>query len=183
MPHSALLIIDMQRGAFDGERYRPIDVADRLLGNVRHLLVTARDAKVPVVFVRHLEKDAGSPFEEKTAHAEIHPELMPRPDETVVEKRVCNGFENTDLNGVLERTGADEIVVCGLQSEFCIVTTIGAALGYGFPITLASDGHGTWDNEEGQKADDISAEINRQLGEKGVKLQSSSEIVKRWMSH
>ena len=41
--------------------------------------------------------------------------------------------------------GVDELVVCGLQSEFCVDSTVRHASTLGFPVTLVADAHSTWD--------------------------------------
>jgi nicotinamidase-related amidase len=39
-----------------------------------------------------------------------------------------------------------QLVVCGMQTEFCVESTVRRALALGFPVTLAADGHTTAPN-------------------------------------
>ena len=53
MTRRALILIDMQIGAFDGDRITPIHSGDNLLRQVQRLLEQARTAQVPVLYVQH----------------------------------------------------------------------------------------------------------------------------------
>ena len=62
MTTQALLVIDIQRGAFDGARCPVIDRAAELVSHARMLVAAARESSTPVVFIQHLD-DAGEAFE------------------------------------------------------------------------------------------------------------------------
>jgi nicotinamidase-related amidase len=42
--------------------------------------------------------------------------------------------------------GVTQLVVRGLQSDFCVDTTTRRGLGLGYPVMLVADGHSTVDN-------------------------------------
>jgi len=63
------------------------------------------------------------------------------------------------LQGVLQSRGVEKLVVCGLQSEYCVDSTVRRALALGYPVTLVADGHTTMDNAV-LKAAQISAHHN-----------------------
>lgn len=172
---TALVVIDLQRGAFDGVRWRPIDAADRLIGHATALVDAARAAGAPVLFVRHCE-GAGALFEDGTPQGELHEALVPQPGEPVVKKTASSAFENTDLQALLDYVGARRLVLCGLQSEFCISNTASAALALGYDVTIAHDAHGTW-STDAEPAGAISARVNAALQARGAGLQSTETLV------
>jgi nicotinamidase-related amidase len=136
----ALVIIDVQANLFLEPKAEDIEtVAARLDG----IAADARAAGVPVVFVRHDE--AGTPWERDTAGWAFHPTLAPKPEDIVVDKQSCDGFRNTRLATELARLGADQIIVGGYASEFCIDTTVRAAASREIGVTIIADGHTTRD--------------------------------------
>ena len=175
MKQTALLVIDLQRGAFDGERIGVISDAPRLIGNALALINAARKNSVPVIFVQHCE-GAGEIFEEGSPRWELHEALKPRPTEKLVRKRAESAFEKTDLEGTLRDLDIEQLVLCGLQSEFCVRSTAKSALKLGFRVLVVSDGHRTWPAEK-ESAAAISARVNNELEAAGARLNSTAEIV------
>jgi nicotinamidase-related amidase len=150
---TALLVIDIQRALADY-----LDPARRLgfLGTVAALLERARRANVPVVYVRHNDDE----LRVGTKEWEIAEEIAPRPGEPIVEKRYRDAFRETDLADVLTRLVADHVVVCGMQTEFCIDATIREAERRGYRVTLVEDAHATYP-VDGATEEQIRAQIHR----------------------
>jgi nicotinamidase-related amidase len=174
MTQPVLLVIDIQQAAFDGVRCPPMDHPERLLSAAHTLIAAARAGGAPVVYVQHGE-GAGAPFETGTPHWQLHASFDVRDGDAVVHKQQSSAFEGTDLQQRLQQLGANELVVCGLQSEFCVSNTTKSALGLGYTVRLAQDGHGTWASE-GKAADTISAEVNEELRARGATLAPTAEL-------
>jgi nicotinamidase-related amidase len=174
MQNTALLVIDIQRAAFDGVRCPPMDSPEALVQSATALIAAAHAGGRPVVFIQHSE-GAGEPFEVGTPHWELHEALMPGPGDLLVEKRQSSSFEGTDLHARLKAKGIDSLVLCGLQSEHCVSNTTRSALQLGYRVTLAQDGHGTWP-WDGRSASEIRAEVNTRLAEAGAKLQYTAQL-------
>ena len=174
MPSTALLVIDIQRGAFDGVRCPVIDRAAALVANASALLAAARAAGSPVVFIQHLDEPGGA-FEQDTPHGEFHADLSPQPGEAVVRKLASSAFENTELAATLQRLDAQQLVLCGLQSEFCVCNTGKAALALGYGVRVAQDGHSTWPSR-GRSSQDISDAVNAELLSLGAELASTASL-------
>ena len=51
--------------------------------------------------------------------------------------------ERTGLHEHLHSIGAERLVICGLQSEYCVEMTTRRAFNLGYGITLVADGHST----------------------------------------
>ena len=174
MPTTALLVIDIQQTAFDGAFCPPIDRASDLVANAGSLIAAARAAGQPVIFVQHCDAK-GEPFEEGTAHWQFHEQLTPQAGDVVVRKHASSAFENTELETTLAALGARGLVVCGLQSDFCVSNTSKSALSLGYHVRIASDAHSTWDLD-GEAAAAISARVNGELQALGAVLEPTADI-------
>ncbi|MDQ0141329.1 cysteine hydrolase family protein [Cupriavidus necator] len=135
-PNTALVIVDLQNEVV-ANAYRRHEVLDA----VNMLIERARNARVPVVWVRHAD-------DELTAGSkgwQIVAELAPAPGEVIVEKNYSDTFEGTDLEKVLTRLGVGKLIVAGAQTAMCIRSTLHGALVRGYDATLVSDAHTTED--------------------------------------
>jgi len=175
---TALVLVDLQTGAFGGCGIPPTHDADLLLQNAYALLREARASGVPVVHIQHCA-GRGEVFEEGAPGWPILPQLMPEPGEAVVPKRASNAFEGTNLEKVLQDIGAWHIVVAGIQSERCVAATCRGALQLGYRVRLAADGHSTWP-DGARPASDIVAAENEALASAGVALSSTEHLVE-WL--
>ena len=169
---SAVIVIDVQAGLCAGEHaaFDSAGVIDRINTVTRK----ARSAGVPVVFVQHESDDgvlrAGSPGWQLASG------LQRAPGDHLVRKRATDSFHNTELESLLRGLGVTELVICGLQSEFCVDTTVRRALALGFPVVLVQDAHSTMDNGILQ-ADQIARHHTRTLtsiGSFGVRAKAAS---------
>jgi nicotinamidase-related amidase len=152
---TALLVVDVQRDLVDG---LPAPRRRAFVETVRSLVADARGAGVAVIYVRH---DGGADeLTPQTPGWQIAAEIGPLEGDPIVEKRFRDAFRETNLAGVLADRGIDHIVVAGMQSEFCIDSTIREAERRGYRVTLVEDGHATFP-AEGESEDDIRRHVNR----------------------
>lgn len=159
---TALLVIDVQVGMFDPSD--PVHDAEALLGVISGLIDKARAAEVPVVYIQHDSGPygPGERLNHGTPGWEIHPAIAPRAGDVVVEKNTPDAFHKTSLQQELQALGVTSVVLCGIQSEFCVDTTCRRAVSLGYKATLVSDGHSTWASKQ-LTADQIRAHHNRVL--------------------
>jgi isochorismate hydrolase len=135
-PHTALMVIDVQKGVV-GEAHE----REAVVATIATLVDRARDEGVPVVWVQHSSE--GMP---KGSDAwEYVPELVQQEAEPVVHKTYGDSFEGTDLEDVLARAGVGRLVVAGAQTDACIRSTIHGAFARGYDVTLVGDAHTTED--------------------------------------
>lgn len=173
----ALLVIDLQVGAFNGERCPIIAGAEQLLANVRRLIAVARSCKIDVIFVQHCAS-RGDVLETGTDRWKLHPALEPNDAESVLTKHGSSAFTGTALHDVLQSRGIGDLVLCGLQSEKCISETAISALDLGYSVTIAQDAHSTWP-DDGFTASQIVERQNALLSESGAILESTDEFIRR----
>jgi nicotinamidase-related amidase len=169
----ALLVIDVQRGAFDGARCPPIARPRELVEQIGAAIRLARAAALPIVFVQHSEP--GGVFAEGTAQFELHEALVPARGELRITKRQSSSFADTRLAAELARLSVREVVLCGLQSEHCVYNTALGALTRDLRTTVLSDAHSTWPTPT-ETAEAICARINTELVRQGVHLCPTRDL-------
>ncbi len=171
---TALLVIDLQRAMFETDGIPPIDRGDTLLATVQGLIAGARQAAIPVVYVRH-DGGAGDELEAGTPGWQIHPALAPHPGEAVVDKRTPDAFHQTRLASTLVGAGIGRLIIAGAQTEICVDTTCRRAFSLGFETIVVSDGHSTWDGN-GLTARQIVRHHNAIWSGRFATLLSAAEI-------
>jgi nicotinamidase-related amidase len=172
---SALLLVDLQTGAFDGQAFPPVHSSDLLLRNVGMLLETARASAVPVVHIQHCAR-AGEPFAEEAPGWPIFAPVAPREGELVVRKRASDAFEGTELHQRLQEIGARTLIIAGIQTEHCVAATCRGALRAGYVVQLAADAHSTWPTDD-RSADVIMAAETDALKGEGVELRPTEALI------
>ena len=176
MPEAtALILVDLQAGAFGGHGIPAVDRPDRLLGNARALLQAARAAGLPVVHIQHCARP-GEVFAEGASGWPIVAPLTPAGGEPVVRKRAADAFEGTDLHATLQEIGARHLIVAGIQTEQCVAATCRGALGLGYTVHLVEDGHSTWPDAP-HSAGEIMAAETAALEAEGVTLRRTDALV------
>lgn len=154
---TALLIIDVQYDLCSGNT--PCFDIDNVLQRINGLSRAARDAGVPVVLVQH--EDSDLPYQSQAW--QLEPRLLTDENDLRVRKTTPDTFLRTDLAELLQARGVEHLVICGLQSDYCVDTTTRRALAQGYAVTLVSDAHSTVDNAV-LSAAQISAHHNAVLG-------------------
>lgn len=161
MKETAILVIDLQNGMLDDEE--AVFRKDDLIRNVKMILDAARKRKYPVIMIQHSGKK-GDTLEPGTKGWAIYDTFLSKDSETVIHKNYPDAFYETDLDMVLKSEGIKNLIICGMQSELCVDSTCRDAFVHGYKITLASDGHSTYDRKN-IRAEQIVELENSVLGE------------------
>lgn len=140
---TALLIIDVQHGLCTG-RWAAFDIGN-VIERINALSQRARAAQQPVVLVQH--EEAEGPLVHGSEGWQLDARLSQAASDLRIRKRTPNSFHDTPLHPLLQQRGVNRVVVCGLQSEFCVDTTVRQALPLGYHVVLAADAHSTLDTE------------------------------------
>ena len=113
-----------------------------------------------MIVIQH--ESAAGPLEFGTDGWKLAEGLEALPTDIYVRKKATDSFHQTDLQARLQELGVQNLVICGLQSEFCVDTTTRRALALGYPVVLIADGHSTLANST-LSAAQISAHHNETL--------------------
>lgn len=166
---TAVLTIDMQRGALDPELATlpvPADECKRVLDGVEDLLAMARRAGLRVIHVVtswHPCEAAAHPFEKAlveanqslTPHApsdyahhklegsraaEMMPQLGPEPTDLMVSsKRRFDVFYGTNLEILLRVLKIDTVILAGVNTNTCVLCSAFGAYNRDLKVIVAAD--------------------------------------------
>jgi nicotinamidase-related amidase len=144
----ALIIIDMQIMPFIWKDYggKTLFNEDVLIANTKLLIEKARKADAPIYYVMHTETGE-SPRAEGQPLWQVHSEIAPLSKDKLIIKYYADSFFKTELLTLLSEQEIKNIVLCGIQTEFCIDTTCKSAFSHGFDVELAADCHSTYDSD------------------------------------
>lgn len=143
-----LLIIDMQQGMASGSSSLPPRNNPAAEANIARLLAAWRAAKAPVVHVRHISREAGSPFWPGQPGAEFQPALAPLPSEHVVEKNVPDAFVHSGLERWLHQRDVTDLVITGVSTNNSVEATARSAGNLGFKTHVVADACFTFDKTD-----------------------------------
>ena len=155
---TALLIIDVQQALCTGE-YKVFEV-ERVIARINEVSRRVREAGAPVIIIQH--QSQGGTLDYGTQGWQLAKGLEALPRDTYVGKSASDSFHETNLHEELKARRIETLIICGLQSEFCVDTTTRRALALGYPVILVADGHSTLDNST-LSAAQISAHHNETL--------------------
>jgi nicotinamidase-related amidase len=134
-----LIVIDLQRDYFPGGNF-PLPGIERVVARAAALIDLFHRHRLPVVHVRHLEKDPKVGFLlEGTAGSEIEPRVAPSDPDLLITKNRPNAFRDTTLQKILHVLGSRNLVFCGAMSNMCVDATVRAAFDLGFHCTVIED--------------------------------------------
>jgi nicotinamidase-related amidase len=136
---TTLLVVDLQRDYFPGGNL-PLPDIEQATVRAAQLIDLFHRHRLPVVHVRHLEKDPKVGFLlEGTPGSEIEPRVAPSGQDLLITKNWPNAFRDTTLQKILHVLGSRDLVFCGAMSNMCIDATVRAAFDLGFHCTVIED--------------------------------------------
>lgn len=141
MKNTVLLVVDVQNLLIAEHPHKEHE----LIGNIQKLLQEARSNEVEVIYVRH---DDG-PDTDLTAGKEgweIYADIAPVKGEKIVEKFFNSAFHKTDLHHYLKGQKIENIMLVGMQTEFCIDATLRSAFDLEYKVLIPKDTNTTFDN-------------------------------------
>lgn len=126
---TAVLIMDYQNrqlSSFSKE------FQNELLTRANTVLAKAHHEGIPVIYV---EVRRG----ERTPETEIHPLITPQPGELVLTKQRVGPFSTTNLDEVLKKQGIETLVLMGISTSGCVLSTVRWAADIDYRVIVLSD--------------------------------------------
>lgn len=137
-----LLVIDTQRLITNEKLYK----FNTFVSNVKEIINNARKNNIEVIYVRHDDGDGGE-LVKGTEGFEIYEEFKPIRGERIFDKNFNSAFKGTGLLEYLKTKGEKEIIIVGLQTDYCIDATVKCGFEHGFHIIVPAHANTTINNE------------------------------------
>ena len=137
-----LLVIDAQKLIVD-EKY--LYNFNAFVDSVKKIIEVARDNDIDIIYVRHNDGPGGE-LTPGVEGFEIYEGFKPQSDERIFDKSYNSAFKETGLLEYLRDKNEKEIIICGLQTEYCIDASIKCGFEYGFKIIIPAYANSTFDN-------------------------------------
>jgi nicotinamidase/pyrazinamidase len=144
----AIIVVDMVKDTFkEGSKLQITQEGRAILPNLRRLLEESRRRGFPVIFAcdSFLKEDFLFTGKMKphslrgTKGSEVTDELKLEPSDIFLPKRRFSAFFKTDLDQTLRVFGVDTVVVTGVATEFCVLTTVMDGLCHDFCAIVLED--------------------------------------------
>lgn len=137
-----LLVVDTQKLITNEKLYE----FDMFVANVKKIIDEARENNIEVIYVRH-DDGAGSELTKGTDGFEIYEAFQPINKEKIFDKYVNSAFRGTGLLEYLVNKCEKDIIVVGLQTDYCIDATIKCGFEHGFHIIVPAYANTTVNNK------------------------------------
>jgi nicotinamidase-related amidase len=145
-PTPALILIDLQKGMAAASLPRRNN--PQAEDNAARLLEAWRQARAPVVHVRHMSRTPGSPFWPGSVGAEFQARFAPDPTEQVFEKNVPDAFVHSGLERWLRVREIGRLVIVGVATHNSVESTARTAGNLGFAVTVVADATFTFEKTD-----------------------------------
>ncbi|GGH27338.1 cysteine hydrolase family protein [Paenibacillus segetis] len=141
MKNTALLVVDVQNALVWAQ---PFEI-ETIINNIKRLIEVSRENNVEVIYIQHSDP-IGDELEPNSEGWKIYDEISPNPNETVINKNYNSAFRGTNLHEYLDSKDIDQLIITGMQTEYCIDTTCKVAFEYGFKLVIPEKSNTTFDN-------------------------------------
>lgn len=134
MPEKALVLIDLQKESGFG-----IEDIDEVINNTKLLIEACRERGIPIIYTRQINRSDrvglsnGEPidgeeqpiyYNDLTDAIDIFDEVKPELGDIVIDKYRWSGFFETNLEGTLKSLGVKNVIIGGLVTDGCLMTTV-----------------------------------------------------------
>lgn len=165
--NAAVLVVDVQndfcadQGVF-GKAGNDLSIVQAMVPRLQRLIVGARQAGVPVVFIQAIYDPVYLPpvWYERNARLEFEVprclsgswgadfyQVAPLPAETVVVKHRYSAFVGTELDLILRSRGIQSVIMTGVATNICVESTARDAFMRNYYVVFVDDCSATYRKE------------------------------------
>lgn len=157
---SAVLIMDYQ---YDVSSEIPEEQRKLLMQKAASVLDKAREIGLEIIHVANIFREgypeinrrnrifseikARGMYRNGTPGAKIHTEVSPKKDEILITKHRASAFHGTDLEIILRAKGITQLIMMGIATEGCVLSTVRQAFDLDYDVLVISDGCADPDKE------------------------------------
>lgn len=116
----------------------------KLLEKISYLQNQARSKNIEIVYVQHIE----NPEAQASEDWQLSALLNRKPDEKVFQKKYNSIFKETGLKEYLDQQGIEQLVLCGMQTEYCVDTSVKVAFEHGYKLVVPEGTVTTFDGDD-----------------------------------
>ncbi|HHG7573434.1 isochorismatase family protein [Streptococcus pneumoniae] len=110
-----------------------------LLEKISYLQNQARSKNIEIIYVQHIENSEAQTSEDWQLSALLNR----KPAEKVFQKKYNSIFKETGLKEYLDKQGIEKLVLCGMQTEYCVDTSE-----YGYQLIVPEGAVTTFDGDD-----------------------------------
>lgn len=146
---TALVLIDVQKESEFG-----IEGVDTVVNHTEQLIAECRKIGIPIIFTRHINQkdmiglsnkeplnDEGRPvfYDDGTDAVEIFDQIKPEKGDSVIDKYRWSSFYDTRLDLMLRNMGIKHLIMGGLVTDGCLMTSAFDAYFRDYQVNLIKD--------------------------------------------
>ena len=128
---TAVVIMDFQNRMVNNVA----DQAATVIGNANQVLAAARSAGMPIIYVQH----RGGALEADAPEVEFHVDIAPKQGDRLLRKVRTGPFSSTPLDVLLREQGKDTIVLMGISTSGCVLSTVRWGADINYRIVVVKD--------------------------------------------
>lgn len=156
LTNAALIVIDMQNDSLPNGFYAVPTMAN-VVENCRKTIAACRRAGIPIISTQHTYRADGSntvigepkdetgrplAYVEGTWGWQFIDGLTPEPGDLVIPKTRWSAFCQTDLDAILRARAIRRLIICGVVTDGCVMTTVFDAFFNDYRVVLVHDACG-----------------------------------------
>ncbi|GAB3056117.1 cysteine hydrolase family protein [Virgibacillus ainsalahensis] len=147
--NTALVLIDLQKESNFG-----LEQMDQVVTNTKRLIDGFREMDIPIIYTRQINRadgvglslgdplnNDGTPFFYNSADEsiEIIDEIKPQDEDIVIDKYRWSAFYETNLDLILRSLNVENVVIGGVVTDGCLLTSVFDAYFRDYNIHLVKD--------------------------------------------